>query len=83
MTIAGGPRVRSATVPPGVEAVMAVRPVPAITPSDPSAENFARDFLQNTYSLLNYQVSRTSSSRSSNMGSARWSDHRDSRSGEQ
>jgi len=68
VNIPGGPRVRSATVPPGVEAVTAVRPVPAVTPSDPNAENFARDFLQNTYSLLNYQVIDNVEFTSSNMG---------------
>ena len=42
--------------------------MPAITPSDPKAENFARDFLQNTYSLLNYQVVENVEFTSSNMG---------------
>ena len=68
VVIPGGSRVRSATVPPGVAAVAAVRPVPPEVPDDPNAKGFARDFLLNTFSLLNYQVVENVDFKGSNMG---------------
>jgi LysM repeat protein len=67
MTIPGGPTVRSATVPPGVVAVEAQRPVPPEVP-DPDDSNFAKCFLLNTYSMLNYRVVENDDFRGSNMG---------------
>lgn len=68
VTVTGGPSVRNATVPPGVEAVAAARPVPPEVPGDPNAPNFAKDFLLNTYSLLNYQIVGNVDFNSSNIG---------------
>lgn len=56
VVIPGGPTIRSATVPPGVAAMTASRPVPAEIPDDPDDPDFARNFLLNTFSLLSYQV---------------------------
>ncbi len=56
MTISGGPRLRTATVPPGVEALAAARPVPAELTTNLSSPESPEVFLQNMYSLLNYRV---------------------------
>lgn len=56
ITIQGGPVTRTATVPAGVAAMEAVRPVPHAVPNDPADPDYAKYFLQNTYSLLTYQV---------------------------
>jgi LysM repeat protein len=68
VTIPGGPRVRSSTVPQGVVALEASRPVPLEAPDQPIDEEFAREFLLNTYSLLNYQVAGNVDFRASKMG---------------
>jgi hypothetical protein len=66
--IPGGPRIRSATVPPGVQAVGGVRRAPDDVPVDPKSPGFARLFLLNAYSLLNYQVAGNPYFRASNLG---------------
>lgn len=68
VTIPGGPRVRNATVSPGVAAVAAMRPVPPEVPERPDGQDFARKFLLNTYSLLNYQVAENVYFKESKMG---------------
>jgi LysM repeat protein len=66
--VTGGPRIRTATVPPGVEAVGATRPVPAAVPALPTDPNYGPVFLLNGFSLLNYQVAKNVYFRGSNMG---------------
>lgn len=68
MKITGGPRVRSATVPPGVQAVAARRAVPNAVPDDPNDPNYALYFLLNAYSLLNYSVAENVYFTGSKMG---------------
>jgi len=67
IAVTGGPRLRNATVVAGVEAVMARRTVPPVPPP-PSDPGFARAFLLNNFSLLNYQVSENVFFRASNVG---------------
>jgi hypothetical protein len=67
VVVTGGPRQRNATVAAGVEAVTAKRPVPAPVPP-PSDPTFARAFLLNDFSLLNYQVAGNKFFGPSNMG---------------
>ena len=55
LLLTGGPTVRSSTVPAGVVALEAVRPMPLV-PDDPTDPNYGRCFLQNNFSLLNYQL---------------------------
>ncbi|MEW2354556.1 LysM domain-containing protein [Spirillospora sp. NPDC029432] len=55
ITLPGGPRVRTATVRPGIAAVAATRVRPHEVPVEPDAD-FARLFLLNTFTLLGYQV---------------------------
>ncbi|GAA2399341.1 LysM peptidoglycan-binding domain-containing protein [Actinomadura vinacea] len=55
ITVPGGPRVRTATVQPGVAAVAATRERPHEVPVEPGAD-FARLFLLNAFTLLGYQV---------------------------
>jgi len=66
--IPGGPRLRNATVSPGVAAMAAVRPVPPEVPDNPDDPNFAKNFFLNTYSLLNYQVAENVDFKKSKMG---------------
>src|SRR5262249_18526853 len=42
VAIPGGPRVRNATVPPGVASVAALRTMPAAVPQDPNASDYGR-----------------------------------------
>jgi LysM repeat protein len=55
LLLAAGPTVRSSTVPAGVVALEAVRPMPLV-PDDPADPNYGQYFLQNNFSLLNYQL---------------------------
>ena len=66
--LAGGPTVRTATVPAGVVALEAVRPVPHLVPDSPADPNFGRYFLQNNFSLLNYQLVENETFRASPLG---------------
>src|SRR5262249_19258683 len=59
ITIPGGPRRRAATVPPGVQALGASRPVPPPVPLDPTTAGYAQTFLLNDFSLLSYQIAET------------------------
>jgi LysM repeat protein len=68
VSITGGPRVRNATVPPGVQAVAASRPMPPGVPANPQDEHYGEYFLLNAYSLLNYSVAENVFFQSSNMG---------------
>jgi LysM repeat protein len=68
VTIPGGPRVRAATVAPGVEAVEAIRSAPPPIPIDPTVAGFAEAFIENTFSLLNYQVAGNADFDASKMG---------------
>lgn len=56
VVLAGGPRVRSATVPAGTVPLEATRPVPPAVPDDPAAPGFATAFLLNNFSLLGSQL---------------------------
>jgi hypothetical protein len=66
--ISGGPKTRTSTVPAGVVSMEALRPMPAAIPDDPSNVDFGRLFLQNTYSLLCYQLVENEFFISSNIG---------------
>ena len=67
VAIPGGPVVRGATVPVGVESLAAERPVPAAVPA-PSDPGYAVAFLQNAYSLLGCQVAENAYFKGSNFG---------------
>ncbi|MGS2763399.1 hypothetical protein [Sinomicrobium sp. M5D2P9] len=56
ITLVGGPKVLSATVPPGVVSMQATRPVPAEIPDHPTADNYGEIYLQNMYSSLAYEI---------------------------
>jgi hypothetical protein len=57
LAIAGGPDSQTATVPAGVVAIEAARPMPAPVPDKPDAPDFAKLLLQNNFSMLAYEVS--------------------------
>src|SRR5262249_29807325 len=59
ITSPGGPRRRAATVPPGVQALGASRPVPSPVPLDPTTPGYAQTFLLNDFALLSYQIADT------------------------
>jgi hypothetical protein len=58
----------SATVPPGVQALLALRDAPPPVPVNPDAPNYADIFLANNFSLLSYTVAANSYFRTSNLG---------------
>lgn len=67
LTISTGPMVRNATVPAGVVAVEAIRPVPPEIPDVPTADNYGEIYLKNVFSLLAYQVEGNAYFNSSNL----------------
>ncbi|HMF55201.1 MAG TPA: Ig-like domain-containing protein [Pyrinomonadaceae bacterium] len=68
VTIPGGPRIRTSTVPPGAQTLLAKRqPAPPV-PIDPNASGYAEAFIYNNFSLLNYGVSENLYFRGSNIG---------------
>jgi len=56
IAVTGGPRVRTATVPPGAASFGAQRAVPATAPSDPTDPTFAPLFLEHASSLLGIAI---------------------------
>ncbi|MDQ7981740.1 Ig-like domain-containing protein [Paraburkholderia sp. SARCC-3016] len=54
LVIPGGPRVRSAAVQPGVQALAALRPAPPQVDGD--SPDYGKELLLNNFSLLNQQV---------------------------
>ncbi|NII27002.1 hypothetical protein HB364_18065 [Pseudoflavitalea sp. X16] len=56
IVITGGPITRTATVPAGVVAVQAIRPVPDPIPEDPKASDYAPLYLKHQFSLLSFSV---------------------------
>ncbi|MEG4595014.1 LysM peptidoglycan-binding domain-containing protein [Microcoleus sp. F8_C2] len=68
VTIAGGPTVRSTTVPLGVLALEEQRLVPPNIPANPSDANYGEIFLKHIFSLLAYQVTENADFKASNMG---------------
>lgn len=68
ITIPGGPRSRSASVPPGAQTLLAQRaPAPEI-PIDPNVNGYPEAFIFNTFSLLNYRVAANPYFKGSNLG---------------
>jgi hypothetical protein len=68
IAIESGPRTQSATVPPGVQALSAMRDAPRPIPANPDDADFADLFLANNFSLLSYTVATNLYFRSSNLG---------------
>lgn len=68
LSIKGGPFVLSAKTAAGIQSVAATRQVPSPVPDDPTASNYAVDFLTNTFSLLGYQIAANQDFLASNMG---------------
>jgi LysM repeat protein len=68
LVIKGGPDIRTSTVPPGVAGIAAERAVPPEIPDDPSATDYGRIFLLNTYNMLSYQVAENNYFAASNLG---------------
>ena len=66
--IAGGPRVRTATVPAGAAAFVATRPAPAAIPTDASDPAFPPKFLAASYTLLGYAIAGNRSFAASPLG---------------
>jgi hypothetical protein len=66
--IAGGPRVRAATVPAGAAAFSAKRPVPTPIPTDPNDPTFPPKFLAASYTLLGYAIAGNRSFAASPLG---------------
>ena len=56
IVVTGGPRVRTATVPPGAASFGAQRAVPTTAPSDPTDPTFAPLFLEHSSSLLGIAI---------------------------
>ena len=68
VTIPGGPRTRTATVPPGAQTLLAKRtPAPAV-PLDPNANGYPEAFIYNNFSLLNYSFAKNLFFKDSNIG---------------
>jgi hypothetical protein len=68
VTVPGGPRVRTAAVQPGVEALIATRPRPPDVPSDPDDPRYPLDFLLHAYSLLGERVAENVDFTASTLG---------------
>ncbi len=68
IAIASGPTTRTATVPPGVQALLARRDAADKVPLRPETKNYAAIFLANNFSLLSYTVAANPYFRYSNLG---------------
>lgn len=71
LNISGGPNLRSASVPPGVVSMAALRAVPPEVPLKPNGANdadYAKALLLNVYNLLNYKVAANSGFDDSHLG---------------
>ena len=66
--VTSGPISNSATVPPGVQALLALRDAPPPVPVSPDAADYADIFLANNFSLLSYTVAANPYFRTSNLG---------------
>ncbi len=66
--VTGGPMVRTPSVPQGVVAFRAERPVPAAVPADPDADGFARRYLLHHFTLLGYRVEENAAFTASPLG---------------
>ncbi len=66
LVMRGGPVTRVATVPAGVVSLQAVRTEPAPVPDNPADKDYALLFLQNDFSILNFELADNSWFRASN-----------------
>jgi hypothetical protein len=66
--VTSGPIANSSTVPPGVQALLALRDAPPPVPVSPDAAGYADIFLANNFSLLSYTVAANPYFRTSNLG---------------
>lgn len=63
-----GPATRTATVPPGVVSMQAVRPVPPAIPDSPTSGDYGRLFLLNNFNMLTFEIAENVYFRTSGLG---------------
>ncbi|MQY09298.1 LysM peptidoglycan-binding domain-containing protein [Actinomadura macrotermitis] len=68
IVVPGGPRVRTATVPPGVAAVAAARKEPHEVPAGTGGADSARLFLLNAFTMLGYRIAGNAAFTGSRIG---------------